>query len=486
MPIVLKINDVDRSSWVDWKSFEKVEVLTKETDRLQFEIRKIGARTAPALGDKITVLYGASKIFEGVVVEVLEEIRGGILIGWQIKCKDWTHTLDKKLVIKSYTNQTAAAIISDIITTYCPGFTTNNVVAPVNVASIKFNYEFVSKCLQQLSDLLDYDWYVDYDKDIHFFSEEQNTTPFNLDDTSGNYKFGSLEINKNILQIKNTIYIRGGEYKGNLETFIWSADGQQITFDLPYSLDEITVKKGGVTQSIGTDFVTDPNLVDCLYNFNEKQIKFRSDNKPGSGVAVEISGKPWIPVIAKISDWESITNYGEYEFAIIDKSIKTKDEAKNRGKAALRKFGETVWEASFRTNKVGLRTGQKIRVQSDIRGIDKWFMVNRVISRTRKSDEFEYEIFLIASGNVTFIDMMTGLLEKDKKNIVIAANEILDKIETIEDSVSIAESVSRYGVKNVLESASIGESIQMTLKTPPFKWMPDAVNPAKWNLFSWY
>jgi len=486
MPIVLKINDVDRSSWIDWKSFEKVEVLTKETDRLQFDIRKIGGRTAPALGDKITVLYDSTKIFEGVVVEVLEKISGGVLISWEIKCKDWTHTLDKKLVIKSYTDQTAAAIISDIIATYCPGFTVNNVVAPVNVASIKFNYEFVSKCLQQLADLLDYDWYVDYDKDIHFFSEEQNTAPFNLDDTSGNYKFGSLEINKNILQIKNTIYIRGGEYKGNLETFTWSADGQQITFDLPYSLDEITVKKGGVTQSIGTDFVTDPNLVDCLYNFNEKQIKFRADNKPGSGVTVEISGKPWIPVISKISDWESVASYGEYEFAIIDKSIKTKDEAKNRGKAALRKFGETIWEASFRTNKVGLRTGQKIRVQSDIRGIDKWFMINRVISRTRKSDEFEYEVFLIASGNITFVDMMTGLLEKDKKNIDIAANEVLDKIETVEDSVSIAEAVSRYGVKNISESASIGESIQMVLKTPPFKWMPDAVNPAKWNLFEWY
>jgi hypothetical protein len=486
MSLVLKINDVDRSSWIDWKTIEKVEVLTKEVDRFQFDIRKTGSRTAPALGDKITILYGGTKTFEGVAVEISEKIKGGVLIGYQIKCKDWTHTLDKKLVVKSYSSQTAAAIVQNIITTYCPGFTTNNVVAPVTVGSIKFNYEQVSKCLQQLADLVNYDWYVDYDKDIHFFSEEAYTAPFNLDDTSGNYKFGSLEINKNILQVKNAIYVRGGEKKEtSAHSYPFLADGQQTTFTLPYQLDELIVKKGGTSQTIGTDFQTDPATVDCLYNFNEGMVKFREDNKPASGVTVEFTGKAWIPIIKLVRDNDSIATYGEYQFAVIDKSIETDQEAIDRGRAALRKFNESVYEASFRTNKDGLKTGQKIRVQSTIRGTDKWFKINRIISRMRSSQEFEYEVFLLASGDVTFIDMMTGLLEGDKKNIDIKLNEVLDKIETLESTVSIAESIAGTTPRSTSETVSIGESITGTKKNPPFKWMPDAVNPAKWNLFQW-
>jgi hypothetical protein len=435
--IVVKVNNVNISDWVDWKSFEKVEVLTKEVDRLQFDIKKIGARTAPALGDQIDVFLDSDKIFSGIATEVSENIKGGVLISWQIKCKDWTQTLDRKLVIKSYTNQPAEAIVQDIVSIYCSGFTADNVVAPIVIDSIQFNSEQVSKCLQQPADLLDYDWYVDYDKDVHFFSEEQNTAPFQLSDISGNYSFRTLEINKNILQIKNKVYVRGGERKGDLGIFSFVADGQQKTFNLPYSLDEITVKKGGVAQSIRTDFQTDPATINCLYNFNEKVIKFRDDNKPGSGVAVEISGKPWIPIIKLVRNIQSIANYGEYEFAIIDKSIKSDGEAINRGKAALRKYAETVFEASFKTNKSGLRSGQRIRVQSDIRGIDKWFMINRIISKARKSDAFEYEVFLIASGSVTFVDMMTWLLEKDKKNIEISTDEILDKIASFEDTFGI-------------------------------------------------
>jgi hypothetical protein len=484
--IGIYISNIDKSSWIDWKSFEKVEVLTKEVDRFQFDIRKTPVKSIPDLGDEVKVYRGAEKIFHGIIVEVSEKIKGGVLLGYQIKCKDWTQILDKQLVIEQYTNQTAEAIVQDIITAYCPGFTANNVDADINVPSIKFNYEQVSKCLQQLADLLDYDWYVDYDKDIHFFSEETYTAPFELDDSAGNYRFGSLEINKNILQVKNSVYVRGGEKKEtDPKTYNFVADGQQVIFYLPYQLDEITVVKGGATQSIGTDNLTDPNTVDCLYNFNEKIIKFRNDNKPASGSTVAISGKAWIPIIKHLKDNESINSYGEYQFAVIDKTISTDQEAINRGKASLKKFNESIYEASFKTKRDGLKTGQRIRIQSNIRGVNKWFKINRITSRMRNSGELEYEVFLIASGDVSFVDMMTGILERDKKNIDIKVNEVLDKIETIDSPVTIGELIIRMSPMVADEIVSIGESITAANKSPNFKWMPDAVNPAKWNLFQW-
>jgi hypothetical protein len=231
--------------------------------------------------------------------------------------------------------------------------------------------------------------------------------------------------------------------------------------------------------------LTDPNTVDCLYNFNEKIIKFRNDNKPASGSTVAISGKAWIPIIKHLKDNESINSYGEYQFAVIDKTISTDQEAINRGKASLKKFNESIYEASFKTKRDGLKTGQRIRIQSNIRGVNKWFKINRITSRMRNSGELEYEVFLIASGDVSFVDMMTGILERDKKNIDIKVNEVLDKIETIYTPVTIGELIIRMSPMVADEIVSIGESITAANKSPNFKWMPDAVNPAKWNLFQW-
>ena len=470
MSLVLKINGVDRSDIVDWKTLTKTEVLTKEVDRLEFEIKKTPSKTIPQLNDEVALLEDGKKIFGGVVVEKKEKVLGGRLLGYEIRCKDWSHLLDGKLVTKSYENKTAREIVLDIINTYTTGFTTNNVkINTPTIGSIKFNYEQVSRCLTELADQIGWDWYVDADKDIHFFDEETATAPFVLDDDSGNFEWGSLEINQSVLNLKNCVFVRGGEYKKTISeensVDVYRGDGSRKVFHLAYRYDNITVKKNGVVQTIGTDGQTDPNTVDCLYNFNEKFIKFGT--APANGDSIVIYGDAYIPIIAQVRDQVSVAEYGEFQHAIVDKSITSIKEAETRAIAELKKYSQSVYEASFKTKKTGLKTGQKIILNSAIRGINKSFKINRIIGKARGSDHMEYEVFMIASGNITFTDIMVDLLSKDKKNITIAKNEILQRLEKFTEELSLSDTL---------------EALAKT--SPPYKWGPDT-NAGKWSFSTW-
>jgi hypothetical protein len=470
MSLVLKINNIDRSNIVDWKTISKTEVLTKEVDRLEFEIKKTPNKIIPSLNDEVVLLEDGVKIFGGLIVEIKEKVIGGRLIGYEIKCKDWSHKLDQLLVTKSYENQTARSIVLDIINNFTSGFTTNHVKinTPV-IKSIKFNYEQVSRCLTQLADQIGWDWYVDADKDIHFFDEETEYAPFLLDDNSGNFEWATLEITKSVLNLKNSVFVRGGEYKKTISETdsvdVYKGDGSRKTFQLAYRYDNITIKKNGVVQTIGTDQQTDPNTVDLLYNFNEKFIKFR--NAPASGDTIVVYGDALIPIIAHVRDQVSINTYGEFQQVIIDKSINSIEEAKNRAVVELKKYSESVYEARFKTTKKGLKTGQKIILSSLIRGITKSFKINRIIGKAKGSDYLEYEVFMIASGDVTFTDIMVDLLTKDKKNVSIAVNEVLQRFDKFNEGITFSD------ILNVLPKTS-----------PPYKWGA-GTNVGKWSFFTW-
>lgn len=446
MALVLTINSVDRTAYVKWDTIQLTSVLSKEVDRLEFEIIKTPDKSSlPDVGDDIALSESGSKLFGGVIVEKNEVIKGGLLIGYQVRCKDYSQYLDRKVVTKAYGTSFASTVVLDIINTFTSGFTTVHVasVSPT-MGSIKFNYEQPTRCLTQICDQIGWDWYVDPDKDIHFFSEESTVAPFNLDDTSDNFEWESLEINKSVLQLKNSVYVRGGEYKKTISEANaidkYTAAAGQKTVYLAYKYDNVTVKKNGVVQVIGTDQQTDPATVDALYNFNEKFVTFSAALSGGD--AIIVSGDAYIPIIAQARDATSISTYGEYQAALVDKSITSISEAQTRAKAELKKYAESTHELQFKTKRIGLRVGESITLNSTIRGWAKTFKINRIVAKARDSSSLIYTVYGIASGEISFTDIMVNLLGQDKKNITIASNEVLQRLEILNESVTVADTLT--------------------------------------------
>ena len=450
MALTLKVNNVDKTSNIEWPTLEKQDVLTKEPDRLEFKIRNYGSKTyRPVLGDEITMFDGAVKIFGGIVVETTEE-NTGLVKYFTVLCKDYQQIMDRKLVNKTYTNMTVNDIIADMNSLFMTGFTVANVAVTDVIRKIVFNDEQPSKCLQKLADMIgDCDWYVDYDKDIHFFKEHAISAPFNLDDTSGNYNFGTLRVSRNINQIRNKIIVRGGDKVSSLLTNTYVADGQQRTFVAKPGLQSLTISKstngGGsyTTLTIGQDGVDDPASKDVLYNPNNGFIIFPEISKPSSGHYVKWSGNQVYPIKIVRSDVSSIATYGEYQYIIRDATIKSEEQAIQRAKAEIKKYGARANEGYFMTTKSGLRSGQSITVNSPLVGItDETFKITRVIMSARTPNSFEYEVQILASENVGIIDVLGKLLvtnpaeqfEIEENEVLVQAYGYTEQSEILENS----------------------------------------------------
>ncbi len=452
MAIILKVNDVDRSSEIDWRSVSKLEVLTKEPDSLDFRVKNFGTKTyRPDIDDVVTLFDGATKIFGGMVVETSEEV-DGLALFFTAKCKDFTHLLDRQLVAKTYTNVTANAIVADILSNFVEaGFTDSGVDAPVIVQKIVFNYLPVSQALQKLAESLgNYDWYVDYDKNLFFFQPSNIIAPFSLTDDSANFLWNSLVVDKKITQLRNHVIIRGGEVLGDSVDNIQVADGTQRTFFVGYSLDTFVAQKAPAadpenfaTLDVGADGKDDPDNYDALYNPNDGLLIFPGTGKPATNDRVKTSGVPIFPLIAEKQGLNSIESHGRFQHIIIDKTIKSRAAASQRADAELLKYSSVSMTASFETHNSGLRTGQTISVYSVLRGIDQNFVIQRISTRLRTTSALAHQVEALSSfDNVTMIDVLNKMLVKDPAaQVEIGENEVIDRLYSSFEDIAIGEAV---------------------------------------------
>lgn len=337
------------------------------------------------------------------------------------------------------------------------GFTINNVDGLQTVSYIAFNYEQTSKCIQQLAQLFEYDWFVDENKDIHFFSKTNYTAPSGLTDTSGNYFYNSLKIRKDIKNLRNSIIVRGGNYLGATTTEKQNADGQKTTFLQAYQYNSIVVKKATVTQTVGIDNIDDPSSFDCLYNFNEKSVKFPT--APANGTLIEVSGYPYIPVIVKVRNSPSVAQYGEYQYKIIDKSINSKQGARDRAQAELQAWASQINEGSFSTITTGFDTGQLLNITSTLRNLNADYVISRIQSKMYTPTQMIHEVVLVTSQTFGMIEFLQKLLMDKDKEIKVNPDEVSDEVESVDETISIGEDVIVSLVHNPQsETITMGES----------------------------
>ena len=438
MSTIIKIATIDRTSLIEWQSFRWQQALTSQVDTLSFSLKKHAGQTyKPALNDRVELLDGATLLFSGNIVDLDEGIEAGRLETIDVMVKDNTHEMDKTLVVRVYEDMDADDIIADIGADFLPaGYNTTTFVnAPVLINYVSFNYEQPSKCFQQLAELIGYDWYVDENKFVHFFAKDANTAPFDLTDTGAKYFFNTLKIHKSITNLRNSIFVRGGEFKGDVFTETEVADGEAKVFKqgFRYSANPpataISVKKASVSQSVGVDNIDNPLSFDVLYNFQEKAVKFRDSNKPTSGQEVEVQGLPHIPVVILVREATSITQWAQ-----------------------------SLDEGEFETKENGLRVGQQINVQSTIRNIVEDFIITRIESTLHTPTEMRHRVTLVSAMVFGMVEFLQKLLIQKDKEIIIARDEVLDKIESALEIIVLTEAFAVATVHNAqTEAISLSE-----------------------------
>ncbi len=473
MSIVIKNGTTDISSGIDWRSVDCSSVVTKEKGSLKFDLISANNPQIPQIGDTLYLYYNSVLIFGGTCTELDYVVDGGVLLRVKVTCMDWGFQFDSKVVHKTYQNMDPHDIVVDIVSNFAAaGFTTNHVqTGNFKIASQKFNYEQATRCLESLAKTIGWDWYIDPQKDVHFFfantntgSTEINPAPFNIDDTSGNINWPSLDVDISMANIKNSIYVIGGTMfrantSGNTPDVYTTVAGQlQYTISTPYETTTLgttlKVTLDGVTQSIGIDGTTYPGTVNVLYGSGSgggaqggaPYIKLTSD--PGSGHTLKIFGNASLPIVAHLTSPSSVALYGEFQDTIIDKQIKSIQEAQARADAELIQFDHPVFDVKFDTLQSGLAIGQTIWLNSTKFGYGVTpyqLLIRRVEAVGYSPTELLFHVEALGSDNVTFTDLMMTLLQDSLAENVTPDNTILQEILPVEESLILVDTVTATG-----------------------------------------
>lgn len=463
MAITININSIDRSSIVNWDTLRIEENISNIVDTAFFTIKKFGSRTYnPTVGDDIEILNGTTKVFAGEILSFNERVEASKGVVYDIECIDWRFLFDSQLVSESYEDLTITEIIEHIVTNYTTGgFTTNNVTSGFTIEKIVFNRVTPSACLKKLSEIVNYEWYIDEDKDIHFIAKFSETAPYDLQDDSGNYIYKSLARSVDGSQLANTVYVRGGEYNAETYTDDITVSGSDTkSFLLPYKFANLTIQldtgAGFVAQTLGIDFIEDFTTVDVLYNYAEKTIRWEA--ALAAGDIIRFSGNPKVPVLAVAADSVSIAEFGTKEKLIRDTSIEDLDTARRRASAELNVYAEEVEDAKFRTYTTGLRTGMTINLTSTERNCNTDFIIKKVTSTADGSDRLIYSVELVTTKKYEFIELLQSLLEPEPRQS--DADEVAEKIEVDTQTISITELIEVTSAVEDLATITVTEDIR--------------------------
>lgn len=418
----------------------------------------------PSLDDEIIITKDGTRLFAGKIVQATYGRLGAGEVIIDITATDYTRDLDRNLVVEGYEGMTDKEIIEDIVANYCQGtgITATNVVEGVTINKITFNYLQPSQCFRKICDLTGRSWFIDYEKDIHYFPPTQTAAPFNIDTDTSTYK--NLKISKDNSNVKNRVYVRGSTYLSDYTTTSQVADGEQTVFILPSKPHDFSITEGGVSKTVGIKNIDSPDSYDYLLNFQEKYVEKANGTPPAADTVMEFTYKYDVPILVAVEDSDSIDEIGQYEFAIFDTTIKSQEDARSRAQAELSDYADTIVDGSFITYEDGFRAGQYININLPDYGINEDYLVQKVMMKSLGAGEYYYTVSIANTKKLGVILFLIKLLENDKNTLDIDPNEVVDELFTPDS-------------QGILISDSITSD---SLIEPPFKW-----GYSKWGLAEW-
>ncbi len=474
----VKINAVDRTADVLNQTIQVSDILNDQQNTCTLSLIDRSGNGIPSTDQEIIItMNDGSILFGGYVIGINITKRETGKVQANLTCVDYSRLLDRNLVNASYTNQTDAQIINSIVNTYCPGFgiTTTNVISGVTIDQINFNYIQPSQALRRIADLTGRNWYIDYNKDIHYFPTATTATPFNILDAVPAKDYTNLVINKDASQIKNRVYVRGGTYLSDPTTYSVKGDGVSRQFVLPDKPHDTSMTVNGIAKTIGIKNINTSGF-DYYLNYQEKYLEQDASLAILATTDTLVLTYTYdIPVLVAVENTASIISNGQKEFAIFDKTISTQVAARDRASAELTDYATNIIEGSFSTRTAGFRSGEYININLTDYGVNADYIVTQVSARAYGAGYYEYDVQLASAKTMGIIRFLIELLEANNKLVELNDDEVVDNL------LSVADSLMSDSLTDALTIDSAGA--YATWCTDSLQAVP--TTRARWDLYQW-
>jgi len=114
----------------------------------------------------------------------------------------------------------------------------------------------------------------------------------------------------------------------------------------------------------------------------------------------------------QVHDDASITAYGEHEIIIRDDSMSSEAEATQKANAILAAYKDPLKKGGFETYEAGLNSGQKINVNSTLRGVNQDFIIESVAFKARTPTDFIYDIKIMTEQDKGIMELLENDIMK--------------------------------------------------------------------------
>ena len=467
METKVKIAGTDVTSRLVPKSLNIAQVITKRIDTLTLRIENPDVGWNIEGKQEIVVSNNAetTRYFGGYISNIKLDVVG-IAKALVISAQDYSVLLDTIYINEVFENQTDQAIIASLFGKYASEFNaTTHVKLGKTIERIVFYYCSLREALERLAEISGYDWYVDYGKYLHYFSQETNLAPFALSSSPvspSSYPHKMRSYEKDATSVINRVIVIGGSYLGTNAEFELAGDGQNTQLLLPYRLhapddhSHVQVWKNTgsdvsptwAEQTVGVDYLSDPASFNCLYNYNEKLLKFATA-PTNLKRSVKTKGRYDVPVLARVRSVDSYDKYGRwFDAKIVEQDIDNRDWARLRGKAFLANKAMELPRGITSIRQEGLIAGMRIQVVDSIRGINDYFLIQSV--RTSLLSGSGKATFEIEFGDYIpdLVDMLLSLKRNLGQYFEKREDEKLNEIfDEIKETLPIADSTPTYALR---------------------------------------
>ena len=393
----------------------------------------------------------------------LESAPANTEIHYICDCLDYTAILEKAIINEEWEDTADNTILGNIKTNAEPALTAfdfaTNVTNLGTVAFLRLARRTVRDALEELADRVGAEWYIDYNKNLHWFSVEAADAAYSISDDpdlSADYPCGELRRLVDGHEVINRVTIVGGDYLSGDVTHEYAGDNQQVRFTLPYFYREPTtgtilidkntgsdVSPSWSAQTVGIKYIDDAAspAKNVLFAFQERFVEFAT--APSNlARAWRITARYQIPLRTRVRSDDSYDRYGQWlEGVIVDSDIKDKTEAQTRGKyyLAANALAKTVF--SCKVYEPGLRAGEIIRLVNDNLGVDDSYFIRSLTRRFPGGGHIIDELELGDYIADLFV-LMAQLARKAEGRATWRDDEILDELLQYAELLSLSEATS--------------------------------------------
>lgn len=335
-------------------------------------------------------------------------------IFYNVDCIDQQCVTDRYLVAESYLNKSAGFIVNDLLSKYLTddGITAGTIQEGIILEIVKFARSgTVTDALDQLAEIVGYQWFIDFDKQLYFCERSTLSAGFNVTDTSA---IVNVDLRQNRSLYRNRQYIRGGTTPTDSQIVdelpTPKPDSTTRTFVTRYPIAEKpTIKINSVAVSandIGINGL-DGEVTPLKWYYTPNSNTITQDSNETILTAsdtIEISYIGLIPLLIVVEDEVAITsrssiegNSGIYEQLENLPNVNNKQQAYDIANGKLSKYTKVEREISYETYTNGLSAGQLQNITLSRYNVDNGeFLIDRVTMRDLNDNGvFVYQIHAV-------------------------------------------------------------------------------------------